>query len=256
MADAIFLDCDGVVTDRNARVDADVMFEAHRLALAGKKVAFVSARSLTWMNANLVPALERFNPSEEERSRIFFVAEMGARWISFSRGGSLQGEMAGAVPASVRAEMKASLAKWYLLFFDEAKESMAAVEVRHDRAASSRQSMEEAQRQLGEAEAAFTARYPKFNVIRTLYAVDVMSKGAGKAGAVARALELAGAVREAVVVGDSPADLGMGAELDRRGIPLTFYYVGEREPGSVPFKLVKTKEKYSRGALEALRGVR
>ncbi len=257
MFDAIFLDCDGVVTNRQAQVDSHVVFEAYRLAHSGKKVAFVTGRSLDWFARSLIPELERLSPSPEERQRFFLVGEYGNRWATFSAGGLSTGSddshsISGHVRSLVRDEAGAHFP---LIFFDETKESFISLEIRHGKLASP-QAERNAQKQLDEARALFASRFPECTVVRTLYAVDIMAKGVDKASAARRALELMGSVSSALVIGDSSIDLEMGDELGRQGVKFDFYYVGETPPGRRSFTVRKTTAPYSEGALEVLRTVR
>ena len=255
MYDTIFLDCDGVVTDKRARVDSRVMFEAYRLAHSGKRVAFVTGRSLDWLAKNVASAIQRFSPSEDEKARFFFVGECGNRWLSFS-GSTLSHGMddSNAVPERVRAAIRNEMHRFPYLFFDETKESFVSVEIRHERLASP-QAEREAHRQLDEAYGLFSSRFPQLTSIRTLYAVDVMRKGVGKAAAARRALELMGGISRALVVGDSEIDLEMGEELQKQGVKFDFYHVGE-QPVAAGFAVRKAPAHYAEGTLEILRNVR
>ena len=256
MFDAIFLDCDGVVTDKRARVDSKVMFEAYRLAHSGKKVAFVTGRSVEWLARSILPQIDRFNPTPAEKARFFFVAECGNRWLSFSGAGFARGsDDSSSVPWDVRAEIKGEAKQFGYLFFDETKESLVSLEIRHDKLVSP-SAEREAQQQLDDAREHFASRYPQFIVVKTLYAVDVMGKGVGKASAARRALELMGSVSEAIAIGDSEIDLEMGGELARNGVRFKFYYVGETPPPKQPFEVKRTEGKYAEGTLEVLRDIR
>jgi len=188
MFDAIFLDCDGVITDRKARVDGKVVFEAYRLAHAGKKIAFVTGRSLGWFSKNLLPVLAHFNPTAEEKRRFFFVGECGNRWLSFSGNNLVHGaDNSHLVPESVRVRIRNEVSRFPYLSFDETKESFVSLEIRHEKAVSP-QAEREARRQLDDAREFFSTYYPEFTVLRTLYAVDILPEGIGKASAVRRAL--------------------------------------------------------------------
>lgn len=256
MYDAIFLDCDGVVTDRRARVDSRVIFEAYRLAHSGKRVAFVTGRSLDWLSRNIVPAIVRFNPSPEEKGRFLFIGECGNRWLSFSSGGLAHGmDDALSVPESIRARVREDAKRFPYLFFDETKESFISLEVRHEKLVSP-QADGEAQRQVDEASGFFSSGFPGFNVMRTIYAVDITAKGVGKASAARRALELIGSASSILIIGDSVYDLEMGEELQRHGIDFRFCYVGESPLPHKPFEVKKTASPYAEGTLEALREVR
>lgn len=256
MLDSIFLDCDGVVTDRKARVDSRVMFEAFRLAHSGKKVAFVTGRSLDWLSRNVVPAIERLNPSQEEKARFFFVGECGNRWLSFTSQGLAHGsDDSHTVPERIRSEVRQDIWRYPYLFFDESKESFISLEVEHQKVTSA-QADRDAGRQLDEARDFFAAKYPDLNAIRTLYAVDITMPGVGKGAAARRALELMGRVSQALIVGDSPIDLEMGDELMGRGIAFEFYFVGEMAPQRSPFPVKRAPAFYAEGTLEVLRNVR
>jgi|GEM_PF-3393141 len=256
MYDAIFLDCDGVVTDKKARVDKRVLFEVYRLAHAGKNIAFITGRSLTWLSHNIVPVIEHFNPSPEDKAKLFFIGEYGNRWLFFSGIGFMHGaDNSNSLPVNVRAKIRNEIARFPLLFFDETKESFVSLEVRHDALISP--SMEaEANRQLDIAAGYFSTRYPEFNVVRTLYAIDILPKGLDKASGIKRALELAGGVVEVLVLGDSPADLLMGEELMNQGVKFKFYYLGEQPVPPALFEVKKPSSRYAEGAHEVLSGIR
>ncbi len=256
MYDAFFFDCDGVITNKRAQVDSQVIFEAYRHAHSGRKIAFVTGRSLDWFSKNLIPAIERFNPTPEEKRRFFFIGEYGNRWLSFSGGTLAHGsDDSLAVPEKVRTAVRNEMHRFPYLSFDETKESFISIEVRHERLVSP-QAEREAQRQIDEARGAFAAKFPQLVAIRTLYAVDVMGKGVGKAAATRRALELMGSVSQALVIGDSEIDLEMGEELRRKGIEFDFYYVGEGQIPRPSFPVKKAPGLYAEGTLEVLRGVR
>ena len=256
MYDSIFLDCDGVVTDTRARVDGRVMFEAYRLAHSGKRIAFVTGRSLDWLTRNIIPAISRMSPTPDEKARLFFVGECGNRWLSFSGGGLAHGEDdSHAIPASVRSGVRQEMSRFPYLFFDETKESFISLEIRHERLTSP-QAEKEAHMQLSEAKGFLSSTYPAFSITQTLYAVDLMGKGVGKASAARRALELMGSTSSALIIGDSEIDFEMGDELARSGIKFDFYYVGAEQPPRTAFQVKKAPAPYSEGALEVLRNVR
>ena len=256
MYDAIFLDCDGVVTDKRARVDEKVIFEVYRLTHAGKRIAFVTGRPLAWLSRNIIPVLERFHPSPAEKARLFFVGECGNRWLFFSGNSFLHGaDDTNSVPEAIRARIRRESARFPLLSFDETKESFVSLEIRHG-AIVSPDVEREANQQLDDACEYFSVRYPGLSVMRTLYAVDVLPRGIGKASGARRALELMGSVREALVIGDSAADIQMGEELARRGIRFRFYYVGEQQTPPVAFEVRKPSRCYAEGTLEVLSEVR
>ena len=256
MADAIFLDCDGVVTDRHANVDKKVIFEAYRLAHSGKKIAFVSGRSLDWLLRNIVPEIERLSPSQAEKARFFLVGECGNRWATFSTGGISSGsDDSHSVSDAARFLIRNEIPRFPYLFFDETKESFVSLEVRHNRLISA-DAEREAQKQLDEARSFFSAKFPQLSAVRTLYAVDLMKKGVGKASAARRALELMGNAGSALVIGDSEIDLEMGEELMGKGVLFEYYHVGEQELSETRFKIRKSASPYAEGTLEILRGAR
>lgn len=256
MYDAIFLDCDGVITDKRAQVDSRVIFEAYRHAHSGRKIAFVTGRSLDWFSKNLVPAIERLSPTPQEKGRFFFIGECGNRWLSFSGGGLAYGsDDSLAVPEKVRTAVRNEMPRFPYLFFDETKESFISLEIRHERL-TSEEAEKEAQGQIDDARGLFASRFPQLTCIRTLYAVDVMRNGVGKALAAKRALELMGGISQALVVGDSEIDLEIGGELQRKGIGFDFFYVGEGQIPRQAFPVKKAPGLYAEGTLEILRNIR
>lgn len=256
MFDALLLDCDGVVTNKRAQVDQKVIFEAYRLAHAGKKVAFVTGRSLDWLLRNVIPEIERLSPAASEKSRFFFIGECGNRWAAFSGTGVTTGsDDSHSISEQARLLIKNEIERFPYLFFDQTKESFASLEIRHNRLVSA-DAEHEAQRQLEEARAFFTAKFPQLAATRTLYAVDVMRKGVGKGSGAKRALEMMGSVSSALIIGDSEIDLEMGEELQRSGIGFEYYHVGESVLPKTLFQVKRSERHYSEGTLEILRNIR
>lgn len=60
---------------------------------------------------------------------------------------------------------------------------------------------------------------------------------------------------EFYVFGDNESDLEIGEELDKQGKKLEFIFVGDRRIGEYPFKVIKTKDKFTEGTLEFLNHV-
>ena len=253
--DSVFLDCDGVVTDEHARVDLRVLGEVGRLVRSGCKAAFVTGRSLSWIDGNV----SRFlldGLDSAGRARVALVGEYGARWAGFPGGARVEGiDRDKAVPADAVESVRRIAARFPLLFFDETKETNCDLEVNHALVASGAE-YAEAQRQLDDAARLLSLEFPELSIRRTTYAADVLAKGVDKRYAAARALSLVGGAENAAVVGDTSADLGMGEELLARGIAFEFYFVGRGGLPDAGFPVKRTRESFAKGTLEALEGMR
>lgn len=231
-ADILLLDVDGVVTDRYARVSMPVVLELLRLSRSGVKMAFITGRSGTWVRRNLMGKVR-------DGKNMLFLCEFGSvivgrpaknramprRYVKTAR------KIAGMFPA---------------IKYDNTKETMISME------ASLR--LPDAESQLVAAERMLRLMVkgdPRFKVLRSTYAVDVLDGRVGKGKAARFALKEFGGHpgKRIVVIGDSAADLKMG-------LPgCTFFWVGEKKPESerAKFRIIATRKKFSDGALFVLK---
>ncbi|MEZ4494244.1 MAG: hypothetical protein R3C29_13140 [Dehalococcoidia bacterium] len=231
----LLFDVDGVVTDEHARVDTGTVERIIDFMVGGARVGFITGRSRTWLEAQLVPLLEAI---EEDTPEAVLAAEMGA--VRFVEGEWLvSAEHAVVGPARSQLRSLADQPKYSAwLEWDSTKEATATFEALHDPATHGH--AERARNALAELmeDVRPLATRHGYRAALSTYALDVLAPSLSKAvGAefAIDALRAPGEPRQTVVFGDSTGDLEMAVTArSMLKVPVTFVWLGQGAPPALP----------------------
>jgi HAD superfamily hydrolase (TIGR01484 family) len=251
-------DLDGVITQpSDSSVDAQAVGYLYALLEQGSYVAVNTGRSFTWVEQNLLKALEAMGGSSAF-SRLYIVCEKGGESVVWAEGKfvpqpsrfALSGQ-AYETARQIYEQHKADLGS---MFWDAGKTTMATIE-KHPEAGleqfrAERQPLAE---KLREAFAGQDVR-----VDATTIATDIESTEAGKHAGAELIYEWmmshsGGAPQEFVSFGDSKSDYEMARYFAQQGVASTLVFVGaktETFTEDPAVKLVRTNAEYASGTRE------
>ncbi|MCA9852242.1 MAG: hypothetical protein KC482_01355 [Dehalococcoidia bacterium] len=232
-SELLFLvDVDGVVTDEHARVDATVVRQLATFIGEGAGVAFVTGRSRSWLESQLVPLLAASRPTSIHAAVL--AAEMGA--VRLVEGEwHISEEHAVVEPARSELKLLANQTRYAtLLEWDRTKEATATFEALHDPdvPGHAERAREALAALMDEVRPIATAR--GYRAALSTYALDVLTPSLSKAVGAQFAIDTLGGgdgFKRVLVFGDSVGDMEMartaGARLD---VPVTFFWLGRGAP--------------------------
>jgi hypothetical protein len=241
VAHAWLFDVDGVLADPSTkRIEQPAILAELAARLGrGEPVGANTGRSLAFVEERVLGPLEAAIADPALRRLVFVAAEKGAATLVYGTNGERRRRLHAdlTVPGfeELRADVAALIAEGYAdaMFVDPSKQTMISVEMVDGLAVEAyrrRQldllpDLERIVRRHGLTE--------QVQIDASRIAVDLQHPATGKAlGArafVAFLRERRIAPQQFVTFGDSPSDLAMAAELDRRGFPVELVFVGGRE---------------------------
>lgn len=255
----LLLDVDGVLTDRHACPNDDVLNSVVEFARRKWHVALITGRSRSWLARTILP---RF-PSDDSTAleSLMFVGEHGLirGWGVDTSEWTVDEDKR--LPDPLRLELRSSVERSWaheIVEWDATKECVATFELRHEIASSlsrdvATQALDEV---LGICQRTVDNLAPRPEVLKATYAVDVIPKGISKAGAAKWVLNVIKQDRccEVHVFGDSPGDAVMVQGCHDAGFKrVTFYWLGEGAPPEVhSSEFVQPPRSYDQGARWAL----
>ncbi len=226
-------DVDGVLTDEHARVDPEVIGLIGEFVRRDAKVSFISGRSRTWMERNLLPALTDVGVAH---TTVCFAAEMGAIRRGASTGHEWQVSTAHAVTEALRQALLPLPARHGLedlVEWDATKEATATFEsIHHPDEPGHAARAREALAALMPDCTRLAERY-RCRAALSTYALDVLAPTLSKRIGAAFALHEAGLLRggsRVVVFGDSAGDLAMAETARGKRADARFVWVGRGTP--------------------------
>ncbi len=258
---ALLVDVDGVVTDEHARVDSETISLLLQLATAGAALAFVSGRSRTWLETNLLPVLLEHAPPSLVDS-LSFAAEMGAVRKGRSTAKTWQVSPEHAVPGELRQQLIPLIARHdleELIEWDSTKEATATFESIHrpdlpGHAERARQALVSIVSECGRLAEQFGCR-----AALSTYALDVLAPTLSKRVGAEFALQDFGDIQglsRVLVFGDSAGDLAMAeyAQSSMTSAGVEFFWVGRGPaPSAQGFPVRASQEPHAPGTASMLR---
>lgn len=237
---ARLFDVDGVLVNPKTKEISDpaIISEIANCLKRGEAVALNTGRSTTWVEEKIVSRLREHIDDPTIYRNFMVIGEKGGSWITFDEEGSaIHGQ---APDLGIDETLRDSIAQLVIdefgdsMFLDTTKQTMISVEMRDGyglneyRAIQARFTVK-----LTNLLAAQSNTAHKLKIDATTIAVDIENPYVGKALGVERFIELLKARNIAysearfTAYGDSPSDAAMADELERRGLSVSFVFVGD-----------------------------
>jgi hypothetical protein len=267
---AKLFDVDGVLVDPQTKEVSDVaiLAEIADCLKRGEPVGLNTGRSATWVEEKIVTKLRAYIDDPEVLKNFMVIGEKGGTWITYAeRGDAIHGQAPDLkISEDIRLAVRDLVNTKYsdCMFFDSSKQTMLSIEM-HDK-----YDLEQfAQRQKAfalELGKLLEEKQSSLKIDATTIATDIESPHVGKALGAERFMQL---LKDRDVVykkasftayGDSPSDVAMADELERRGLKVTFVFLGDPaklDPNNrYPIVVNPDGKRYDRGALAHLRDSR
>lgn len=267
---AFLFDVDGPITDpeKKAVIEPEVLDIIADRIENGEPVGFNTGRASAWVMERVVPQLlERIDNKAMLRNFVV-IGEMGGTWVTFNEEGEAQYGQSQqlTVPDDMLEAIRKLTDEKYsdVMFVDPDKRTMVSIEMRQGQTVDV---FDMRRAELGNELnqiLAETGNEGRFAVEHTTIATDIQSKHVGKALGAERFVQLLRLLEikpdQFLTFGDSPSDMEMTEELERRQLKALFVYVGEKEITRKAVNGTREKERfpvikiggYSLGTLRAL----
>lgn len=237
--EVLMFDVDGPLSDpqeKQIKYDELITILTDRLA-AWEPVFLNTGRSTEWIMDRVTPRLRNHAKDPSVLKNLVIIGEKGGTWVTFNEQGEEQHGKSAAisVPDEVNQATKRLVQEKYgdCMFFDATKQTMMSIEMQDGY---DKNDFAERQKDLvNDLNVLLTEKGlgGLYKVDPTTIATDVESPYVGKALGADRALQWLrdNNIRAGrfVTFGDSTSDLEMADELQRKGIPVEFVYVGEAQ---------------------------
>jgi hypothetical protein len=237
--EVLMFDVDGPLSDPvEKRIIYDELVTSLSDRLAANEPVFLNTgRSTEWIMERVTPRIREQLQDISSLRNLVIIGEKGGTWVTFNEQGEAHHGKSAAIsiPEAVNEAAKKLVTEKYsdCMFFDATKQTMMSIEMHEGY---DLQMFKDRQRELVEdlnALLAETGIDNTYKVDATTIATDVESPYAGKALGADRSLQW---LRDSniktgqfVAFGDSISDLEMADELQRKGLPVQFVYVGDPE---------------------------
>jgi len=252
-------DIDGVFTNLKAQVNREALDLSAKIG-SGVKFAYVSGRSAAWIEDNIIPVLEQ---SYVKNAPVFsFIgAEYGAVVLRRNGAGSWE-KTSGDFPVlnQLRDRAREEIGGFRGVTFDDTKEVMISVEVRHDLASDQDQMIAADLKAAGKILQSYASSSKGLEYHETTYAADLSPAGLNKAYGTRLVLDTVGDRPDFVhLIGDARSDLLLADPLKALGISYLLHFVGDRERLSPPdlagYELDFPAVNYDLGTIKVLKKV-
>jgi HAD superfamily hydrolase (TIGR01484 family) len=266
---AYLFDIDGVLTDPKnpPHIGTETLDELYK-RMRSDIVGFNTGQSLAFIVKELLDPLEAKVQDRRELHQVVAIGEKGAAWITYDQEGNRIEHIDDrfSLPEDFRHELQELASRepyTQVMFYDEAKKTMASVQIRYSTLRTDVNKYTEQQKSFVDKVRTLLTRHhldEQFIVDPTRTCVDIESKHVGKAAGTRTFVELLKErgiePEEFVCFGDSNSDYDMLKELERLGKQVTFVFVGGREQFTIEdtTHVIFTKHHINEGTLEYFRG--
>ncbi len=259
-------DVDGVITNPSEKrvTEPEILNQIVNRLEKGEPVALNTGRSLVWMIDRVInPLLEKVKNKRILKS-FFASGEKGGTWITFDENGEMNyhKDDSISVPQNLQEKVRYLINSEFSgsMFYDETKETMISTEMidgypveeysKHQKVLN-----EKLQKLVDEDNSG-----KPLKVDPTIIATDIENQHVGKGFAVERILKWLGEIgidpQRFLTFGDSLSDFPMAEHLYNLNKKVEFIFVGKSEiKKSHPFLIIKPKEFFGKGTVEALRSL-
>ncbi|MFA5061872.1 MAG: HAD hydrolase family protein [Patescibacteria group bacterium] len=268
VAHAWIFDVDGVLTHPSEKkvTKQELFFQLIKRLEAGEPVILNSGRAVDFMLKNILDPVERLVEDKKFLKNLFAVGEKGAVSVLYNDNKERTEyiDRSIIVPQELQNEARKLVEEKFsdIAFYDLTKKTMISIEM-HD--GLSVDEFRKRQGELGKKLSELLEQHgltAKYRVELTRIAIDVENKHVGKGLGVQRALQWLSEQKikpeKFIAFGDSPSDAAMAAELQERGLPVEFVFVGEKDllaDQKFDFHITYTKGQCEEGTVEYLKGL-
>ncbi|MFA6306647.1 MAG: HAD hydrolase family protein [Patescibacteria group bacterium] len=266
---AWLFDVDGVLTHPSEKkvTEPEIFFQLIKRLEAGEPVALNTGRATDFMLEKIIEPLEKMVANKKILHNLLAVGEKGAVTVTFNDQGEkkLYIDESISVPEWLQKEVMALVNQRFsaTMFYDKTKKTMISIEMLDNLEL---EKFKEEQNLLNQALAELLVKYKltdDYKIDPSRIATDIENKHVGKHLGAGRALAWLDKKKirpeQFIAFGDSPSDVAMAEELNRRGLKMQFVFVGEREllaDKKMDFAVDYTENHCEKGVIEYMRKVK
>lgn len=258
-------DVDGVITNPQEKkiTEPEILDQIIKRLDQGEPVALNTGRPLVWIIDKVINPLLEKTADRKILKNFFASGEKGSTWITFDGKGEMQRykDDSISVPQSLQNKIRNLINSEFSksMFYDETKETMISTEMKDGHLVEEYSKQQQVLNKKLQKLVDEDDSNKQLKVDPTTIATDIENKHVGKGFAIDRILNWLEKInvnpQRFVAFGDSfSSDITMAEKLHNKNKKVEFVFVGKGEiEQSYPFPIMRTKELFGKGTLEALR---